>query len=186
MNETELRRLLGKPDQELVNLIATKLRDCEFKLARVGKLIAPTMPSYDDIVIRYDLKGRTAGWAQYPRTIALNIDLLYTHTEEIINQTLPHEYAHLVEWHLARHHDTDHNAHGPLWKFVMTKLGVPPKRTHNMETTPQRSTRKFVYSCPCGTVHNLGLTRHRRSMAGDQTYICTICRSVLIYTGKEL
>ena len=48
--------------------------------------------------IRYDLRGQKAGmWRPRYRHLRFNIDLLVTAFDYIIDQTVPHEVAHVVQ-----------------------------------------------------------------------------------------
>lgn len=91
--------------------------------------------------VRYDLKGGIAGMAATmvrPRAlpeqwIRIHPDLLARYPVRMIQQTIPHEIAHLViDWYLPKVRDP----HGPEWMGVMIWFGRPPLAYHDMEAAP--------------------------------------------------
>jgi len=131
----------------------------------------------------FDLRGQTAGQAcrqQLPTGelkalhVRLNAELMATNTREMLEQTIPHEVAHL----LARHYfGADISPHGVEWQRVMRSLGVVPERTHKMPATAARVVaRPYVYRCSCRT-YELTATRHKR------TYRCKDCHEVLRFVS---
>lgn len=87
--------------------------------------------------LSFDLRGTTAGQA-FPgkHHIRLNGQLLNENVEEFIEQTVGHEWAHLVAIHL---HGPKIRAHGPEWKNVMVKMGLDPARCHTYNTNNART-----------------------------------------------
>lgn len=72
----------------------------------------------------------TAGRATYKENlIQINWHFLLHNEEYVINQTLPHEIAHLVSWQLWGREGA---GHGAKWIEVMVKLGLEPSRCHSM------------------------------------------------------
>jgi len=91
----------------------------------------------------FDLRGATAGMAVTERTgarqikqwIRIHPQLLLRYPVRMIQQTTPHEVAHLVvDWYLPRVND----AHGPEWMAVMVYFGRPPLLYHDMESIRRR------------------------------------------------
>ena len=53
----------------------------------------------------------------------------------MIQQTIPHEIAHLViDWYLPKVREP----HGPEWMGVMIWFGRPPLAYHDMEAAPRQ------------------------------------------------
>ncbi|MER3465920.1 MAG: hypothetical protein C4340_01595, partial [Armatimonadota bacterium] len=83
----------------------------------------------------------TVEWKGYPVTagrvyplenrICLSAPLL--NTEQRVCETLLHEYAHLVVYHLF---GTKAKPHGEEWRRVMKALGAPAERTHTYAPLP--------------------------------------------------
>ena len=82
-----------------------------------------------DPEISFDLRGMAAGQANYRENkIRLNRELLKKHEIDFIEQTVPHEYAHLVAY---RKFGKRIRPHGKEWRSVMLALGAEPHRTNN-------------------------------------------------------
>ena len=74
--------------------------------------------------------GTTAGraWLQQWR-IQLNEQLCKENTEDFMNDTIPHEVAHLVAYKVF-----GDDGHGEGWRSVMRALGLNPTRCHDYNT----------------------------------------------------
>lgn len=133
--------------------------------------------------IRFDLSGACAGMAVSRRDAApydrrlirINADLLVDNPIEMIQQTVPHEVAHVVTsalWVQAR-------SHGREWKSVMQHFGKPPVACHSMDVTRARRGAQHPYRCACRDIHHLGAVRHKRVLSGRISYSCPRCRQAL-------
>lgn len=111
--------------------------------------------------IHYDLKGGIAGMAATlvrPRAlpeqwIRIHPELLQRYPVRMIQQTIPHEIAHLViDWYLPRVAEP----HGPEWMAVMIYFGRPPLPFHDMKPVPHGrgrasgSTAPLLFEAPHG------------------------------------
>lgn len=167
-----LTRLLGKvpPDKEAA--INKAVDDCLDKLgARFNRtFVRPT--------IVYDVKGTTAGFAHYGKNeIRLNTELLYTHWDDMLHNTVPHEVAHIVA---GQQYGFRIKPHGGEWALCMIALGLEPTRCHNYEVKKARvHKRPFVYTCDCQEHHVTALL-HRRMLSG-RTYHCNTCKGRLTF-----
>ena len=163
---------IGKPDSETLSRINRKLRECAEKLNY----------DYELPTVSFDLKGRTAGQAFYSgNRIRLNLELLNKNREEMIENTLPHEFAHIAAF---KFYGEEGKGHGHYWKLTMMRLGLEPKRCHNMEVTPARKHQKFDYSCKCpGKVFKIGKNVHEKIQSGRPRY-CPSCRADVVYIGE--
>lgn len=99
--------------------------------------LGPPMPRPRVI---FDLEGPIAGMAvtareprQRPRQwVRINAELLGRYPVRMIQQTVPHEMAHLVvDWYLPR---ASQDPHGPEWMGVMIWFGRPPLAHHDMRS----------------------------------------------------
>lgn len=71
----------------------------------------------------------TAGRAfisENPQYIDLAYCFLVEFPEDMLADTLPHEYAHIIAWNLFQD-----PGHGKGWKHVMRSYGLEPTRCHN-------------------------------------------------------
>jgi predicted SprT family Zn-dependent metalloprotease len=97
----------------------------------------------------------TAGIAYYRKgAIALSSKVLVT--EEKLENTLKHEYAHLLAVH---RHGRRGAGHGTPWRQAMKDLGIEPKVTHAYEVPRNKPRQAVSYECArCG----VSFTRKRR------------------------
>lgn len=115
--------------------------------------------------------------------IELNSIYLRDHTEAMLDETLPHELAHLLVFHLCgqrRLRRRDVRPHGPLWQRIMREwFEAEPERTHSFDAAGIRARRqrRWRYRCDCRT-HALSTVRHRRAETGAR-YLCRACSAPL-------
>jgi len=175
MDETLLSNLLGvatiEIDTRVKNVILLTASKIEYIYGR----------SMDLPQVKYDLRGRTAGYAVGGHTIRLNLEILNDprYIEDMINQTIPHEVTHIA---CKQFWPNERVAHGWKWQSMMVRIGLTPDRCHQYETKKARQTKKYRYTCGCSRPLMLGATRHNRMQNGKSRYICTICGERLIYS----
>lgn len=144
-------------------------------------------------VIKFNLFNATAGIAQYRTwTIRLNPILLRENGAKFINRTVPHEIAHLVDFHLQandRSHQFRFNlrgrkkrsVHGPSWQHVMDQFGVEPSTYHSYDIANTTARRKrYTYNCPsCQKPSLAGPKIHRSIQLDSKRYSTKCCKSVI-------
>jgi len=192
---------------EILNHLQSKLRDCQAKAqSHFHSYNLPTPP------IKFRQMGRCAGQATWKFTkdqfgrfqntpelssleIIINPDYCQNgHWEDMLNNTLPHEYAHILAIFLYGRRLG--GGHGRGWKNCMNVLGLKPERCHNYSTegVKVRKTVQFEYTCSCNQLFYLGKKRHNKIQVGTllrsgklhkSTYRCPKCRSPLTFTGKS-
>jgi SprT protein len=141
--------------------------------------------------IIWDLKGTTAGWAQFfnnpnkPDILNFNAILFMENRNDFLNETFQHEIAHLISYYV--YGSQLGKGHGYGWKQVMWNcFGVTPTRTHTMDVSNVVNRQKrYVYSCQCEEHHHIAGKRHSFAQRG-RSYICNKCKTRIIYTGKEI
>ena len=104
--------------------------------AKVAECIATVERKYNVTfrkpVISYNVRGTTAGKAFYTRWIVdFNPVLLAENVEEFLEDTVPHEVAHLATELIYPHahrggFGTKRRPHGSEWKSIMRSLGADP------------------------------------------------------------
>jgi SprT protein len=134
--------------------------------------------------VRYDVRGTVAGYANLAsNTIRLNPVLLNENVDAFIARTVPHEFAHLVDYVLNpgnfSMYRSKRSVHGPSWKRIMRDLGCDPSRCHTYDTTNARkNTKAFIWVCShCGEKIRLGPKRHEKMASGRARYWSLACRS---------
>lgn len=170
LDRDKIALLLGEAPKDLKERVEAKVAESLAILASKGYGAHPPE-------VRYDLKGHTAGMANADY-IRLNLQLLSNpaYTEDMINNTIPHEVAHVVvrqTWPRAQ-------GHGNEWKRMMYYLGLKAERCHQYETVAARKkARPYTYYCKCAEPHKVTATLHRRMKQG-RTYTCRRCGYRLI------
>lgn len=119
--------------------------------------------------LEYRQMGRVAGQAWFSSwKIELNPDFLNNgHLEDMINQTLPHELAHLISKKV--YGSVLGGGHGRFWKSVMVQLGLRPDRCHSysLDGVKIRRKAKIPAKCPtCGEVFNVTVNRANQIKTG--------------------
>lgn len=126
--------------------------------------------------VTYDLRGRTAGTANYNRWhIRLNAVLLMENVEDFLERTVPHELAHLITDRVypEAHHNRGlqflstgrvkrgkRDVHGAKWQSVCLVLGMTDiTRCHQYDVTNSQvvksNGRSIEWQCACGEILKL-------------------------------
>ena len=135
----------------------------------------------DTPIILFSKRGKVAGTANFGKwTLNFNKVLMEENPETFINQTVPHECAHLI----ARLLNKNIKPHGREWQNVIITLGGNPKRCHSYDTSNSAvyHKTKYLYKCDCQN-HVVGPTVHKKMNDGIK-YNCRGCKSVLIFEKK--
>lgn len=177
IDANKLSELLGIAPQSLRQMVQQAIEDT---CVKIGSHY-PTKPPIRRPTVKYDLKGRTAGYAINGTTIRVNLDILKDprYTDDMLNQTIPHEVCHIAcsQWYKHR------VAHGYEWQVMMLKIGLSPDRCHQYEVKRARKTNKFKYTCDCSS-HWIGTTRHNKAQQNPRRYKCKLCGSGITWTGE--
>jgi SprT protein len=115
--------------------------------------------------------------------IKLNIDYFAKYHKDMIEQTIPHEIAHVVSYQLYGYKGLGHNNY---WKHVMRKmapLGVIVSRCHTYDVKDaclRKVNKPHKYVCKCkDPVHNLTNLKHNKILRGAR-YTCMKCKTHLV------
>lgn len=115
--------------------------------------------------IRFDLKGAAAGMAGYKgKTFYLRFNttmIQHEGLDHILNETVPHEVAHIVCFvnpRLGSNHDNG-------WKRVCIDLGGSGKRCHSEQVIYAKG-KTYEYTCTQGTTISMSEQRHRKIQQG--------------------
>lgn len=140
----------------------------------------------------FDVRGAKGGYAVSVRNeLHFHPVLAAENFDHYIAQTVPHEVAHIIDYH-NRQHNTDpmmnalnefmrgrrkkRDIHGPSWKAVMGVLGVPATRCHSYDTTNVKIQKtKYMYRCGCAEPISVGPKVHNRIRMRGATYRCRPC-----------
>jgi len=144
---------------------AEKLWDREFELPKIV---------WDKI------SGRKLGMAhQLTNRLFFRTDLFYHNPDKYLEDTTPHEVAHLITHKLFPYA----KSHGREWKSVARCLGVVnPKSTSSGFQDVITTTRKskwYDYKCVCGQCLKLSQTRVNKLKRKTRVYWCTKCETTI-------
>jgi SprT protein len=143
--------------------------------------------------VRYDITGETrAGWAKASQNlINLNAELMLRNVEETINNTVPHEFAHIVDaivnpdtrsreivWTRRGPRRAKRSIHGPSWKSIMYLFGCDAERCFQYDTfgierrerTVKSGTIVVKCSCGCGKKGPMGAKRAAKWRANPSSF----------------
>lgn len=127
--------------------------------------------------IHFDLQGRTAGSARASENlIRINPILLRENGDTFIARTVPHEVAHLITrqvYGMGR----NVKPHGPEWRSVMVRLGLPPTRCHSYDVTNSAIRTRARHSVFCACMEHKVTEKVVRKIEMGSVYKCRKCRS---------
>jgi SprT protein len=133
------------------------------KVKEVHELARRIFPEYNRFValpvIQFYDKGRTAGVAYGSSRVAFNLHVFAQDPERFLNDTVPHEIAHIVcaATGLGRGHDAG-------WKRVCAMLGGSAERCFSgegLDIKLARQRKRYEYRGSCGTVVMLSDVMHK-------------------------
>lgn len=91
---------------------------------------------------------------------------------EFLNDTVPHEFAHLVAYRVY-----GDKGHGIGWKAVMQDMGFNATRCHSYEIPKRASSKTYAFKCDCMT-HEFTPQRMAWVRKG-KIYRCNHCKTIL-------
>lgn len=132
--------------------------------------------------ICYRSKGRIAGTAHLKEwLIQLNVDMLITHQQPFIDEVVPHELAHLINYKL----NGRVKPHGLEWRQIMINIMKEiPQTTHHFQIQSDK-TKSYDYTCQCQT-HQLSTIRHNRIQQKKIKYFCKKCNNELLFLPNSV
>lgn len=137
--------------------------------------------------LKYDLKGTTAGTANYiTNTIRFNPTLLMENIELFIARTVLHELGHIacdriypeahqrkLKFDGRRMRRTKRDVHGERWQEIMRVLGGPTSRCHSYDVSSIKSKRSVQIACgECHREYSMGFKRYKRFLATPSAFWC--------------
>jgi SprT protein len=158
----------------------------EIKLAILNKVNACVNKilggPHDSVNITIDYRtdmGTTAGLAyRVSQRIEFNEILLLANLEKFINNTVPHEVVHILQFVLFR---SAKQPHGPEWKRIMGRLGVDAATYHSYDVGPVKTKPTFRYVCGCeDRVFRISKIVHNKMING-QVRTCPSCKTRAVY-----
>lgn len=131
-------------------------------------------------------KGASAGvYKPKEKRVEINLGLAVKskeHFDHILNDTIPHELSHAVQYQCTRG-----RGHDIYWKNIMRRVfGLEPVRCHSLdvEGVARRVARPYVYVCKCAEPIKVTRNIHEKMQKG-QNRICVKCRVRISYKERE-
>lgn len=120
--------------------------------------------------IRWDLVGQAAGIAGIKNGVwylRFNVAVLENHPSDMIQNTVPHEIAHLIVYSLKRQGRSHDAGHGRDFKRVCLALGGNALRCHSLDVEKARVHTKYEYKTDSGRTVKVGSAVHKKIQSGS-------------------
>jgi len=140
------------------------VRECQ---ANARRLFPAFKLTDEELPIVFVWSGRVAGMAKRRKNVynlEFNIEAIHRDRAEMVDNTIPHEMAHIVDMYLHG----GKSSHGPRWQSIIQALGGSPERTHDIPLTKARRSRKYLYQASCGTEIEIGPRHHKAVQTGGK------------------
>lgn len=163
-------------DNEPISQLYAQVENCYLKAEHFFKR------SFPRPAILLNLRGNNAGTATPQKNLLrFNQQLLQENHQHFLNQTVPHEVAHLIAYFLF---GLSIKPHGKEWQHIMTAVyQLPPKRCHQYAIIKKKQ-QCYIYRCNCSNInHPLTIRRHNFIQKGYK-YICKRCKATLVFTDQ--
>lgn len=121
----------------------------------------------EELPIVFVFSGQVAGMAKRRKNVfnlEFNVEAILKDRDEMINNTIPHEMAHIVDMYLYG----GRSSHGHRWQAIIHALGGSPERTHTIPLTKARRSRRYLYEASCGTTVEVGPRHHKSVQTGGK------------------
>ena len=131
------------------------------------------LPLIPQLSIECNLKGQSAGKIEFrmhrpshkPQIrLRFNLQAAELDPEDMLNNTIPHEVAHLVVKLCP--HQFNQAPHGKDWQSICKVLGGDAKTYHKLKLVPARQQKRWHYLDDQGQPHQLSTIRHKRLQKG--------------------
>lgn len=149
--------------------------DC---IERAKEIYPPIKHHLDRVKVTFKQRGKIAAkahaqhWVEAERwecEIRINLEAYALRPKEMIEDTIPHELAHIVC--IIRRVD---DGHGPAWVQTCIALGGTGEQYHNMRLTSVRKSKRFLYRNHGGHELHLKQGRHSRLQLGKAYYYSVV------------
>lgn len=142
-------------------------------IAKVHEVMQKANEMYNinvNLEVKVNVRGsRIAGvaerkWGTY--RVRLNPLFCQQHPQDMLEDTIPHEVAHIVCFALKCC-----DGHGPNWKRIAKSLGCSGERTHSLSVLDPNKTCYFAVF-PNGEKIDIGVNRYNRIMTKNAKFRC--------------
>lgn len=160
------------------------------RITELMEIVRQQEPEFARPIVTYYSNKQAAGQASYKGwEVRFNSVHLVENMESMLHETVAHEIAHLVVWHIWKFKGKPlprPKPHGREWQRIMVQwFKVSPERQHNysMANVNTKSQRRHAATCGCaGRTHQISTTRYHKIILKGQSYICNSCHTSLELT----
>lgn len=131
------------PDDEAIKEAVTRCTNVYAQLAneKFGcKITLPVPVNFDLCKTNPKYGGMAHSFPSYK--ISYNHVLARENIEDFLNQTVPHEVAHLGAHSKFSAQGFPIDGHGPEWRELMRRFGLDPKKYHAYNVEPARAAQR--------------------------------------------
>jgi len=150
------------------------------KLAECCRTLGVLEELFEDTVVQFSNRMTSCMGKAYRNhhTMTFSTPLFIRATEGEREQTVVHEIAHLMTFHIFGLNNGV-KGHGKEWKKIMRLLGKNPDRCHNVDNSDiRRKVQRVEAKCNCQTFQ---ITKTRATkMRNGSTYRCRSCKTTLV------
>lgn len=140
----------------------------------------PVLKNYTQPYVEYFSKGVKAGQANIRTNKVLFNEVLAVENGEAFDDTISHEVAHIVQYHLYPRSQP----HGAEFKRIHRALGGTGNTYHSYNVASVKRYRKGSKVFTCGCNRKIVLTPERSlSAIVYKNIVCTKCKSKVEYLG---
>ncbi len=143
------------------------VRECH---ANARRLFPAFKLTDEELPVVFVWSGRVAGMAKRQKNVynlEFNIEAIHRDRTEMVDNTIPHEMAHIVDMYLYG----GKSSHGPRWQAIIQALGGSPQRTHDIPLTKARRSRWYIYQASCGARLEIGPRHHKQVQRGGKLVV---------------
>lgn len=156
------------------------------RMQELLKIVAARHPTFRVPAVAYYDHKLAAGYADYRKhEVSFNTVHLRENLESMLHETVAHELAHLVCFHV---HGRSAKAHGYEWQSIMRDwFNVEPSRLHDYDQSNVKAKRqdRWAATCACDKVHRISTTKRNSIIFKGIGYHCLICNQTITLTGES-
>ena len=153
-----------------MNRIQAKVND----LMQVAAIKWPAV-QFPQITVKMNARLRTTAGRAYLQQgiVEFNPSIYEAHVEEFLEDTVPHEVAHVVAYYVF-----GSTGHDIFWKQVCSDLGSATQRLHSFTVPKCSNAKTYKFKCAC-MEHEFTPQRYAWVKKGKM-YRCRNCGEILV------
>lgn len=137
------------------------------------------------IDVRFDIRGLCAGMASSAGYVRFNMFIAENNLSEFMNDTVPHEVAHMVAYGVSRRTGKRLQPHGYEWQAICRKLGGNAKRCHSFQVEEKVKPHRYV-CLKCGKVHDVSPRKSNSIQRAGVDRVRCSCGGNIEYRGMRI